>query len=416
MERTASGNGYWLFARDGGIFTFGDAKFYGSLGGSASTADRLDAAHADRQRLLDARLRRSIYAFGDAAYSAASAVARNYGGARRLLVTPTGNGYWIATANGSVIPFGDARRLGFPALLVGSPVALMLEPVTRTDGRTRRGVHSTRTTTTHPRGARGNRAERVAEPCRRVLREHAAPATDPSNLLRVMPAEGGTCRSCALVLAGGDPVDPSLRSELPAAAFVIAADSGLHQAETLGLHGRSHRRRSRFGRRSTLVEAAVAAGRSHRTPSRGEGRHRSRARDRRRRARGRAARRRRRRGRRSRRPLPRQHAAPRRPSEWCRVRIEARFGGARVFVVHGQQPACELEGSPGKPRHPAAGRRRGARIVTAGLEYPLVARRSRPGHDARRQQRDDRTTRASVALVAGTLLVVQPDSGRGVLS
>jgi len=29
---TPSGNGYWLVASDGGIFTFGDAGFYGSTG------------------------------------------------------------------------------------------------------------------------------------------------------------------------------------------------------------------------------------------------------------------------------------------------------------------------------------------------------------------------------------------------
>ncbi len=39
----------------------------------------------------------------------------------------------------------------------------------------------------------------------------------------------------AIVLAGGDPVDPVLRSLLPADAVVIAADSGLHQASLLGL-------------------------------------------------------------------------------------------------------------------------------------------------------------------------------------
>jgi len=33
MAATKSGNGYWLVAADGGIFTFGDAKFYGSAGG-----------------------------------------------------------------------------------------------------------------------------------------------------------------------------------------------------------------------------------------------------------------------------------------------------------------------------------------------------------------------------------------------
>ncbi len=63
------------------------------------------------------------------------------------------------------------------------------------------------------------------------------PATDPSNLLRVMPAEGGMrVTRVAIVLAGGDPVEAHLRSLLPEAAVVVAADSGLHQAEVLDLH------------------------------------------------------------------------------------------------------------------------------------------------------------------------------------
>ena len=33
MDRTADGQGYWLVARDGGVFSFGDAGFYGSAGG-----------------------------------------------------------------------------------------------------------------------------------------------------------------------------------------------------------------------------------------------------------------------------------------------------------------------------------------------------------------------------------------------
>ncbi len=30
MAATPSGNGYWLVAKDGGVFTFGDATFHGS--------------------------------------------------------------------------------------------------------------------------------------------------------------------------------------------------------------------------------------------------------------------------------------------------------------------------------------------------------------------------------------------------
>jgi hypothetical protein len=33
MAATPDGRGYWMVAADGGIFTFGDAPFYGSLGG-----------------------------------------------------------------------------------------------------------------------------------------------------------------------------------------------------------------------------------------------------------------------------------------------------------------------------------------------------------------------------------------------
>jgi hypothetical protein len=44
MSATPSGKGYWLLARDGGIFTFGDAAFFGSLvgrlTGSAVDLDR----------------------------------------------------------------------------------------------------------------------------------------------------------------------------------------------------------------------------------------------------------------------------------------------------------------------------------------------------------------------------------------
>jgi hypothetical protein len=33
MAATPDGNGYWLVASDGGIFSFGDATFEGSTGG-----------------------------------------------------------------------------------------------------------------------------------------------------------------------------------------------------------------------------------------------------------------------------------------------------------------------------------------------------------------------------------------------
>jgi hypothetical protein len=37
MDATPDGGGYWLVARDGGVFAYGDAPFFGSHGGVALT-------------------------------------------------------------------------------------------------------------------------------------------------------------------------------------------------------------------------------------------------------------------------------------------------------------------------------------------------------------------------------------------
>jgi hypothetical protein len=33
IATTPNGKGYWLVASDGGVFAFGDARFFGSMGG-----------------------------------------------------------------------------------------------------------------------------------------------------------------------------------------------------------------------------------------------------------------------------------------------------------------------------------------------------------------------------------------------
>ena len=59
MAATPDGKGYWLVASDGGIFTFGDAAFYGSTGGAPlNEPDRRHGGHPRRQGLLAGRLRR----------------------------------------------------------------------------------------------------------------------------------------------------------------------------------------------------------------------------------------------------------------------------------------------------------------------------------------------------------------------
>ncbi|MGH9019052.1 MAG: C40 family peptidase, partial [Acidimicrobiales bacterium] len=76
---------YWLVAADGGVFTFGDAGFYGSMGGTPSPEPT-----------------------------------------ELLVSSATGHGYWIIDQNGTANAFGDAS---------GAPptVGLMFRPVTEGD-------------------------------------------------------------------------------------------------------------------------------------------------------------------------------------------------------------------------------------------------------------------------------------------
>ena len=68
---TKSGRGYYLVTADGGVFSFGDAEFFGSMGGEWLNAPIVSA-----------------------------------------VATPSGNGYWLLGADGGVFCFGDANFFG----------------------------------------------------------------------------------------------------------------------------------------------------------------------------------------------------------------------------------------------------------------------------------------------------------------
>ena len=71
MAATPSGRGYWLVASDGGIFSFGDAAFFG--------------------RRARSTLNRPIVG---------------------MAATPTGRGYWLVATDGGIFSFGDAAFFG----------------------------------------------------------------------------------------------------------------------------------------------------------------------------------------------------------------------------------------------------------------------------------------------------------------
>ena len=78
VAATPDGKGYWEVASDGGVFAFGDAGFYGSMGGKPLNAPVVGMA-----------------------------------------ATPDGKGYWEVASDGGIFAFGDA---GFYGSMGGKPL------------------------------------------------------------------------------------------------------------------------------------------------------------------------------------------------------------------------------------------------------------------------------------------------------
>jgi hypothetical protein len=132
IASTPDGGGYWLTTADGGVFTFGDARFYGSAAGmrlAAPVVGVSSTVDGGGYWLLGGD--GGVFSFGDAgyhgrvlkeepcydgascgapAYSPTMPVA--YSQPVSIASTPTAGGYWIALANGQVFAFGDAHDEG----------------------------------------------------------------------------------------------------------------------------------------------------------------------------------------------------------------------------------------------------------------------------------------------------------------
>ncbi|HKN90786.1 MAG TPA: hypothetical protein VJ622_10930, partial [Acidimicrobiia bacterium] len=115
MAATPTGQGYWLVASDGGIFAFGDARFFGSTG--AIRLARPITGMATTPGGAGYWLTASdggVFAFGDAAYKGAAPERAARGDRQIVAMVPsaTGGGYWQAGASGELLAFGDAPYFG----------------------------------------------------------------------------------------------------------------------------------------------------------------------------------------------------------------------------------------------------------------------------------------------------------------
>ncbi|MDQ1569192.1 MAG: hypothetical protein QOF96_4072 [Actinomycetota bacterium] len=132
MAPTPTGAGYWLVASDGGIFSFGDAAFHGSTG--AIKLNQPIAGMAATPTGAGYWLTASdggIFSFGDAAFHGAAPSRPTAKGPRTvtaMVPSPTGGGYWQAATSGELLAFGDAADLGSVANLTRPIVGLAALP------------------------------------------------------------------------------------------------------------------------------------------------------------------------------------------------------------------------------------------------------------------------------------------------
>ncbi len=113
MASTSDGKGYWIVDSDGGVFTFGDAAFYGSMGGRHLNAPVVGmAATPDGNGYWLAASDGGVFAFGDAAFHGSMGGMPLNAPMIGIVADPDGAGYWTAASDGGVFSFGDAPFLG----------------------------------------------------------------------------------------------------------------------------------------------------------------------------------------------------------------------------------------------------------------------------------------------------------------
>jgi hypothetical protein len=113
MTSTPSGHGYWLVARDGGVFAFGDARFHGSTGGVRLAQPIVGmAATPSGQGYWLVAADGGIFSFGDAGFHGSTGRAHLAQPIVAMARTAAGQGYWLVAADGGVFNFGDAPYRG----------------------------------------------------------------------------------------------------------------------------------------------------------------------------------------------------------------------------------------------------------------------------------------------------------------
>ncbi|MGH9205863.1 MAG: hypothetical protein ACRD1G_04800, partial [Acidimicrobiales bacterium] len=118
MASSPSGNGYWISAGDGGVFAFGDAQFYGSMGGHPLNQPIVGIAAAPGGGYWEVASDGGIFAFNAPFYGSMGGHPLN-----KPIVSMTGDqlsgGYRMVASDGGIFSFHS----GFYGSMGGQPLA-----------------------------------------------------------------------------------------------------------------------------------------------------------------------------------------------------------------------------------------------------------------------------------------------------
>jgi hypothetical protein len=113
MASTRTGKGYWMVASDGGIFSFGDAGFFGSTGSIKLNKPIVDIVPTPTGRgYWMAASDGGIFSFGDAGFFGSTGAIKLAKRIQQMAATPSGKGYWMVAGDGGIFSFGDASFYG----------------------------------------------------------------------------------------------------------------------------------------------------------------------------------------------------------------------------------------------------------------------------------------------------------------
>ena len=119
-------------ASDGGIFSFGDAAFHGSMGGTPLNAPIVGmAATPDGAGYWEVASDGGIFSFGDAAFHGSMGGTPLNAPIVGMAATPDGGGYWEVASDGGIFSFGDAA---FHGSMGGTPLNAPIVGMAATPG------------------------------------------------------------------------------------------------------------------------------------------------------------------------------------------------------------------------------------------------------------------------------------------